>query len=221
MMYTGDTDKATPCNLTNHTYWNLSGDTKSKVYGHSIRMPSLEYLPVDDGCIPTGELRSVKETPFDLTSHTLLTEELLAQTPASNGVAFGFDHCFVVGETGSEIHQTLPLAAEVQERTSGRKMTVFTDQPGVQLYTANFLSEKSADAPFCAHMGICLETQAFPDSPNKPEFPSAILRPGQKYSHHTVHTLSLIHISEPTRLLSISYAVFCLKKKKTYITKSL
>eukprot|EP00656_Telonema_subtile_P007232 TRINITY_DN13390_c0_g1_i3.p1 TRINITY_DN13390_c0_g1~~TRINITY_DN13390_c0_g1_i3.p1 ORF type:complete len:408 (+),score=78.76 TRINITY_DN13390_c0_g1_i3:142-1365(+) len=185
VQYSGTTDKATPCNLTNHAYWNLSGDLKSKVYEHHIKMPSSHYLPVDDTCIPTGELKPVDGTPFDLRAGVKLSHELLKQNTSDD--ISGFDHCFVVADT-ERTPQDLKLVAVVQEQTSGREMAVFTDQPGVQLYTANFLP-KDTD-PHSEHMGFCLETQGYPDSPNQPAFPNTILRPGQTYTHHTVHKFS-------------------------------
>jgi len=195
MIYSGTTDKATPCNLTNHAYWNLSGNLKAPIHGHQLTIPSKAYLPVDDTSIPTGELKDVAGTPFDLTNGLLLTKELLGSTAppgAAADVIAGFDHCYVVADDDTAAaNHGLKLVAVAREENSGRIMTVRTDQPGVQFYTANYLSRKPEDAPHTEHNGFCLETQLYPDSPNQSTFPNSILKVGETYKHHTMHKFEL------------------------------
>lgn len=196
--YSAQTDKATPINLTNHAYWNLSGDLNRPIYGHDIRMPSQFYLPVDNTQIPTGELTPVEGTPFDLTQGVTITADLLKS--AGDWTPDGFDHCYVVEEsyayaagavelqqayTAPQAPSGMKLAADVTEPLSGRRMIVFTDQPGIQLYTGNSLRDPYP--PHCKHHGLCLETQGFPDAPNQPNFPNSILRPDAEYTHRTMH----------------------------------
>jgi aldose 1-epimerase len=170
--YTATTDKATPLNLTNHSYFNLALGHAPDVLGHLVTLHADRYTVVDDTSIPTGELRPVQGTPFDFTQpHTI--GERIAQVPG------GYDHNWVLNQNGNR--QAL---ARVIEPTLGRTLEMFTDEPGVQFYTGNFLDGSltgKGSIVYGKNAGFCLETQHFPDSPNQPSFPSSILQPGQTY----------------------------------------
>lgn len=176
--YTAVCDKATPVNLTSHCYWNLAAE--GDVLDHELLLNGDQYLPVDETAIPTGELRDVAGTPMDFTEPTPIGARI-DQVPG------GYDHCYVVrrGRAG------LTLAARVTEPTTGRMMEVLTDQPGVQLYTGNFLDGSENTAGFAKHAGFCLECQHFPDSPNQPDFPNTILQPGEVYRQTSVYRFSV------------------------------
>jgi aldose 1-epimerase len=186
--YTAKTDKATPINLTNHAYWNLADGGKSSALGHRLTLNAEKYLPVDAGAIPTGELRAVKGTPMDFTRETSLGERI----EQVGGTPGGYDHCYVLNKPpGGE---GLTLAAKVVEPVSGRVMEVYTTEPGIQLYTANYMdgSLKSRGAVFKSRHAFCLEAQHFPDSINQPAFPSTLLKPGETYRQTTVHKFSTL-----------------------------
>lgn len=178
--FTATTDQATPVNLTNHCYWNLAGAGRGTITEHQLMLAADQYLPVDDTLIPTGKLADVQGTALDFTSAKPIGKEL-ADVPG------GYDHCFVVrGEAG-----TLRLAARVTDPASGRGMEIHTTQPGIQFYTGNFLDGEAANGNYPQHGGFCLETQHFPDSPNQPEFPSTILKPGETFRQTTVHRFTV------------------------------
>lgn len=168
------TDRSTPLNLTQHSYFNLRGAGSGTINQHRLRINADHYLPVDETSIPTGERRAVQGTPFDFT----------VMRPVLDGRAEAYDHCYVLrGESG-----VLREAAELYEPKSGRVLTVLTTEPGMQLYTGQFLQLMQGKGatryqPYC---GLCLETQRFPDAPNQPSFPSAILRPGTEFRSTTI-----------------------------------
>lgn len=178
IVYSATTDKPTHVNLTNHSYWNLSGAGTGTAKDHLATIHSDEFLDVDDDLIPTGKINSVEGTPLDFRSPTPLGERI-DQLPATKG----YDHCYVVpGQIG-----TLRKAALVYDPDSGRTLEIETTQPGMQLYTANHLGGGPATAGNGSHDAFCLETQHYPDAPNKPSFPSTLLKPGETMSETTIH----------------------------------
>lgn len=182
--YNAETDKPTPINLTNHSYFNLSGSVKNSILDETLWIDADKYTPVDSTLIPTGEIKSVKGTPFDFTSSKKMGRDI-------DSVKGGYDINYVLNRTDST---SLQKVAEVSDSISGRTMEVYTTQPGLQFYTGNFLDGKFTGRygnPISLHSAFCLEAQHFPDSPNKPDFPNTILNPGQKYHQETVYKIKL------------------------------
>ena len=178
--YNATTDKKTVVNITNHCYWNLGGADSGQILDHELALQCDKYLPVDSTLIPTGELADVAETPMDFTKTHTIGERI-------DQVEGGYDHCYVINGTAGEMRPV----AKVKDPESGRVMEISSDQPGVQFYSGNFLDGTDSNGGFTIHEGFCLETQVFPDTPNQPDFPSALLEPGNVYKHVTVHKFSV------------------------------
>ena len=183
--YAATTDKETVLNLTNHAYFNLKGAGNGDILGHIVTLNADRFTPVDAGLIPTGELRDVSGTPFDFRKATAVGARI-EQNDEQLKLGKGYDHNWVLNQNGA----TPSLAARVEEPSSGRVLEAFTDQPGVQFYTGNSLDgsiKGKSGKPFGRFSGLCLETQHFPDSPNKPGFPSTVVKPGHAFHSTTIY----------------------------------
>ncbi len=186
--YFATTDKDTVINLTQHSYFNLAGEGVGDILGHRLKINAARFTPTDAGSIPTGELRSVKGGPFDFTRMTDIGARINGDD-AQLKIGSGYDHTFVLDGLAGALRR----AAEVIEPTTGRMMEVWTTEPGVQFYTGNFLDGGQAGKrgqTYPRRSGFCLETQHFPDSPNHPDFPSAVLRKGGRYQSTTIYKFS-------------------------------
>lgn len=174
--YEAKSDAPTPVNLTNHSYFNLRGEGNGSILEHELELSASRYLAVNEGLIPEGVPRSVTGTPFDFRKPKTIGKDIAE--------AGGFDHCFVLEGTG------LRLAAKARDPESGRSLQLHTTMPGVQFYSGNFLAGFSGKrgSVYEKHAGFCLEAEYYPDSPNRPDFPSCILEPGQDYQHQIEYT---------------------------------
>ena len=177
------TDQATLVNIVNHTYWNLSGELNAPVTDHQIQIHADYFLPTNAGMIPTGEIRSVTDTPMDFTRPQLIGKNIQTDYEPLH-LSGGYDHCMVLRDHHDQTIEP-QTAAIVHHPGTGRSLEVLTNQPGIQFYTGNYLSD-----PFGHRSGLCLETQGFPDAPNHPNFPSVVLQPGETYRHDLIWKIS-------------------------------
>jgi aldose 1-epimerase len=188
--YEATTDKKTVINMTNHSYFNLSGDTQRQITDHVLFLNADNFTPVDSTYMTTGEIASVAGTPMDFTAPKVVGEEIndTAFVQLKNGN--GYDHNWVLNPAGDDTE----TAAALYSPTSGIQLEVYTTEPGIQVYTGNFLNgtlSGKKGVVYQQRTGICLETQKYPDTPNKPEWPSAVLEPGQTYHSHCVFKFSV------------------------------
>lgn len=177
-------DKPTIVNLAQHTYWNLAGHRSGNILDHSIQIWASHMTPVDENSIPTGEIKSVKGTPFDFTSERRIGDTI-------DQVGIGYDHNYVL--SGGDDKEGLTHAAKVRDPSSSRVLNLWTNAPGMQFYTANYVNGVSGKegAVYEKHAGLCLETQGYPNAINQPNFPSVVVRPGQKYQHSMLFEFSV------------------------------
>jgi aldose 1-epimerase len=181
---TATTDAPTILNIVHHSYWNLSGDPTTSINDHVLTLHAPNFLPTDMGLIPTGVIAQVAGTPMDFTKPTAIGERVEADFEALK-FGGGYDHAWVLEKSDG-----LRLAARLKDPKSGRVMEIHTDQPAIQFYGGNFLDGTVAGkggVKYAHRTALCLETENFPDAPNKPDFPSAVLRPGETYSHTMIH----------------------------------
>ena len=186
--YAATTDKATPLNLSQHSYWNLAGNATRDILGHILTINSDGITPVDSTLIPTGEIMPVQGTPFDFRTPHAIGERVDQRQNTQIRYGNGYDHNWVLNRGGAGA-DALVLAARVVEPTSGRTMEISTTQPGLQIYSGNFLDGSNigkGGVVYHFRYGLALETQHFPDSPNHSNFPSTILRPGEQFHSRTV-----------------------------------
>lgn len=187
--YNATADKKTVVNLTQHSYFNLTGDPSNDILGHQLMIDADYFLPVDKTLIPTGELRPVKGTPFDFNTLTPIGTRINKDNEQLK-FGKGYDHCWVLDDYDSG---SLRKVAMLYDSTSGRTMEVITTEPGLQFYSGNFLDGSLTGKKGIAYQfrhGLCLETQHYPDSPNKPSFPSVVLSPGDVYHTTTIYKFS-------------------------------
>ncbi|XAR63971.1 Aldose 1-epimerase [Bertholletia excelsa] len=177
-------NKATPISLAQHTYWNLAGHNSGNILDHTAQIWALHYTPVDQNIIPTGEITPVKGTPFDFTAEKRIGNEI-------QEVGLGYDHNYVL-DCGDE-KMGLKHAAKMKDPSSLRVLDLWTNAPGLQFYTANYVNgiTGKGGAVYNKHAGFCLETQGFPNAINQPNFPSVIVRPGEKYQHSMLYEFSV------------------------------
>ena len=188
VLYEAETDKKTIINLTQHSYFNLSGDFSEDILNHEIKINADAFLPVDETLIPTGEIRSVEGSPFDFRNLKLIGKDIDSN---DNQIKFGkgYDHCWVINNQDAGLRHV----ASLYHSQTGRIMEIESDQPGIQFYSGNFLDgtlESKGEGYYNYRTGLCLETQQYPDSPNQKNFPSVVLNPNEKYITKTIFKFS-------------------------------
>ena len=189
VIYEADTDKTTIVNLTQHSYFNLSGDFNEDISNHDLKINADSFLPVDSTLIPTGEIRDVIETPFDFLQPKKVGRDIEINNEQLN-FGNGYDHCWVLNNYGDGVR----FVASAYDDSSGRLLEVYSDQPGIQFYSGNFLDgslKSKYEGNYDFRSGFCLETQNFPNSPNENSFPSPLLKPGEKYLSETIFRFSI------------------------------
>ena len=189
VLYEAETDKKTIINLTQHSYFNLSGDFSEDILDHQIKINADAFLPVDETLIPTGEIRSVHGSPFDFRKSKLIGQDIDTN---NKQIEFGkgYDHCWVINNQNNGLRSV----ASAYHYESGRVLDVYSDLPGLQFYSGNFLDgtlKSKGEGHYELRSGFCLETQYYPDSPNQQNFPSVILKPGDVYNSNTVFKFSV------------------------------
>lgn len=187
--YRATTDKATVVNLTHHSYFNLSGNVEEDILGHELQLDAATFLPVDSTLIPTGEERPVDGTPFDFTKSKRIGQDIEKD---NKQLAFGqgYDHCWILDGGSTDTPRRIGSLSHAE---SGRMMEIFTTEPAIQFYSGNFLDGSLTgknNTVYNHRSGLCLETQHYPDSPNQPDFPSVVLRPGEEYTSQTTYVFS-------------------------------
>ena len=189
VIYEADTDKTTIVNLTQHSYFNLSGDFNQDISNHDLKINADSFLPVDSTLIPTGEIRDVIETPFDFLQPKKVGRDIEKNNEQIN-YGNGYDHCWVLNNYSDGVR----FVASAYDDSSGRLLEVYSDQPGIQFYSGNFLDgslKSKYEGNYDFRSGFCLETQNFPNSPNENSFPSPLLKPGEKYLSETIFKFSV------------------------------